>query len=571
MLICLLLYLFICQFFQSCADDETGPSTLIQDSEMQIDVTLTTKAPGVESAVAVNSVRMVIFDRKGKCLFNSVIPEDDLTRAVDGDVLNITVSPFVSVPGDSRELSIYAVLNEAGIFNSPADTDATLDEKLSEIAVGTYSHDSFVALMDTEFMWSESESGVTSEAPAFLMFLKAENVSVPDDCSSPFNVSLSAEGDAVPSMAIIEVDKITSEAVNGLAYDRLSDAARVFVLDVHLESIPSTYTATKSADGKEKKSISLLKRNSEGYCDREWPGKISQRTTGELTQVDRVDKRYYRYIVGAQGDGCWSMVTHAQAATYSNIEASDRYNGNNGNIRAFINDQLIPLFQHPSSYVSDPLEKGGLEDDEAEPDNTVWNIPVHKSFYVTENISDDPSVATSVVIKLAVATPDLDHSQITDGEWSSMAAWDDPEFMSDGYPIASYTTSSRDFFRKFSHACWADSQDVIDVAQSGKQYKFFVGNFSRVRTGTVNKLFKTGDRKIKTSWKKISTSEKIVEFRVPINNCRFDSDYSIKRGIRYKISLHVNGNTYDKICNPATKAEGCSDAAIITEVKASEI
>lgn len=550
---------------------------------------------GVGDALSVSSVRIILFDKQGKCVANQKYTTFDRIQDSEENTIITVKEPISFTSWTIREkYDIYAVLNEEGFYDKTTNEQRRLSEYLNGYIVGTNCQQDFIDLLHMPLAYETIQPITNADEPCFIMYAHKEEIAIPDNTTQgkPYHIDLSDENKLTDrSMAIVYIDKITSDNGNEDITGDRSLTSRIFVKSADLINVPTQYVWNDNDNRGEgnwlpEKNFFTLSTDADGYVNdagqRIWPGILTQTFTGSLYQ-EGVCERDFRCWRKSDNKGVrgWAIGYHNNVSplvisTY-NLAQEKRTEANNGN---FVDDMIDAIVDELTSYdkYEDRLsDLTSLEKAEAQVSDTYWNISVNQGWYVPENISTSSRTATAIKIHLVIARPEIILPEENTGSaWMDYVNWgkgwkyysDDKELINTGY------SESYDFLYKFARICWHNDIEQIDRDGSRDGYHCFIGGLSRRRYGDIDATFNTDMENVNGSWKIDAATSIEKEFIIPINNLDFDNDYSIHRNYRYNVTLKVNKNTYNLLSNTSIRSKSSMNTspiqASVEKIKLSE-
>lgn len=455
-----------------------------------------------------------------------------------------------------------------------AEGDRTFSGKLSSISEGKMNYQEFLNILDEKLQYDPIAAVSTEEKPFVMLSYKKDYLFTPLSGESAVIVEMTDEGSAPRPMALLHLDRITSEAPAGETATDLDLTSKVFVLDVKLVNVPDGYYfnsgSAACSTSPTLSDIQIGSANADGYYTRTWPGTIHENVSGTMSKRDYTNGRIYR-MVKNEGVNSWQFGDLTSAIKYDNPTDPKRYSANNGNITAFFSTLLPEQFENHLDYSESDLD--GLTRGGAILSQTPWNINVDKTLYIPENISATSSsmATTGFVVRLALSNPELDLSAIPTSFWNSkVSSWTLVNYYTDEDIFSWEGKTSNEFLTSYSHTCWSDDATKVDVIPSANtgEYAFLIGNLSRLMTANIpNTTILAFDESptpnpitsgVTLNWNIPTSGTKVVDVFVPINDNNPDikpddnNDYSVRRNQKYNVTLHVMKSTYDNLATRAT-------------------
>ena len=407
-------------------------------------------------------------------------------------------------------------------------------------------------LLGTPLTYESASAEVTPDEPAFVMCAYRENVTIErghTSAENPFVIALStADNPTNRTMAMITVNNIESDASS-----QLSNTARAFVLAAELINVPNSYlwdrVDNKAGTASGSLHFTLKEPGSDQCLARTWDGTISCQYDGALEQVNRLDKRYYRTTKDTRTG--WNFAESGFA-----YDKNDETLGSRKECLDKLKTDLNAAFAAGEDVTEGIVALSEMDRQTLVVSETPWTVEIGKSWYVPEKVVDDANDSPIAIrLRLAVATPDLSVSLTTWSEWEhlvgSITKTSDYSFGNNDTKVSSINVSDKDVeaaFNENKHYCWSNDPDMVDKPrENGKGYWYFIDNFMQLKQGQINHLFQTGDNNVTTGWKGITTTEKVKEYIIPINNKNVGGDYSVRRNVHYQVSLTVTDDTYQAL------------------------
>lgn len=510
----------------------------------QIELFTRATANAEASAVKVESLRLLAFNEDGMCIFNRYY--DTFQRSADHSVVSLNAPLSLPRERDDMKYHFYVVLNEHGFCSNG------LSDALAQLTEGRTCYPSFVNLLGTPLTYESASAEVTSDEPAFVMCAYRENVTIErghTSAENPFVIALStADNPTNRTMAMITVNNIESDALS-----QLSNTARVFVLSAELINIPNSYlwdqVDNKAGSASGSLHFTLKEPGSDQCLARTWDGTISCQYDGALEQVNRLDKRYYRTTKNTKTG--WNFADQGLQYDKNTEELDCRKD-----CLTKLKTDLNTAFASGEDVTEGIVTLSEMDGQTLVVSETPWTVNIGKSWYVPEKVVTDANDSPIAIrLRLAVATPDLSVSLTTWSEWEqlvgSITKTSDYSFGYNDTKVSSIAESDKAVkaaFNENKHYCWSTDPDMVDKPrESGKGYYYFIDNFKQLKQGTIHHLFQTGDNYVTTGWKGITTTEKVKEYIIPINNKNVGGDYSVRRNVHYQVSLTVTDDTYNAL------------------------
>ncbi len=482
-----------------------------------------TKASGITPVV--NSVRIVAFDGNGQCVLNQLYTSGWTASTGSNDEYVINFDDDITMStSTSMNYDIFAVLNEEGY--TLAGSTSSLSSLFGGITVGSQSMIVFNSYFSGKAAYSATLS--SGSEPAFLMgAFKA--ISIPKgSSSSAYNVQFDVMR---RSLAQVTVTGISST-------NATIDEASIQIQEISLVNIPSSFVwgDNDGSLGKNPLSIALAAPGSDGFIARTSGALSCSVTYSDLAQTKTTDAKLYSTAAKV-------MEFCDESAAYKwynnkadqNTAAKARENAS----KDFDNVSIVktPLTNHFSNI------NGTLSYTETPNYGTpsAWTIDLGSSYYIPENISASDSTATCIKVRATIATPGLSEDAII-----SRASWGSETFFAGSNAV---NLSSKENLKNFIKNYASTKEVSFEYTDKGKTvtttaYLVYLDNLSC--SVTASNITATNE------WRPTSH---VYDFLIPINNKAFDDDYSVRRGTKYTVTLHVNQGTYD---NLATKA--CAEA-----------
>lgn len=517
-------------------DEETPIGGESGKSYLEVNVEgLLTRGDADGITPTVNSIRVLVFGENGEFLGNRKV-------AISSSSIPLTLPTNVY----GKKIYVYAVLNEDDSYCSTLESGVALSTELAKFTNNPGDRTAFLNLMNQPLKFDPANADASAEK-IFLMYAKNEDVLVNSKATqdNPFPVNLSETEDVPRSMA-----KITIESING---DADADAAKVFVTDIRLENIPTSYSLSGENAGADTdlKFAEITMGDKSEYNNRGWDGIIATAYFGSAAESVQTDERCYLM----SKDANYRNTTKNNRWLFEGTKRS--YNksgalvkgdcGESGSITTII-DNLDKLTSFKITKQSVSITRTNISFLK----NSLWNLNIDESIYVPENNPQESKNATAIAITLMIKNPILNNvtndklaSRANMGFYTYTVGKNDSSF-----PIKTDNNTVQTFFMN-------NANEEYDYWYGA--YYWYLDNFKGSRTGSFDNVsFDSSMDGITTSW----NDYKSYTFHIPVNNQNIDGDYSIKRNNHYQVSLKVTKATYDAIMKSGRVASGTQSRAL---------
>lgn len=479
----------------------------------------------------VKSIRLLVFGENGEYLENRKV------AISSSSIPSIPLTLPTNVYGNN--IYVYAVLNEDDSYCNTLESGVALSTELAKFTNKFGDRTAFLNLMNQPLKFNPANADASAEK-IFLMYAKNENVLVNSKATqdNPFPVNLSETEDVPRSMA-----KITIESING---DADADAAKVFVTDVRIENIPTSYSLSGENAGTDMTFANIAMGKGIDYTDRNWDGIVAATYSGSVEESVKTDDRCYlmsRDAYGSKTNDSNRWLFNGTKSVYTKQDDLGKGDcGRSGSITTII-DELDNLNSFKITNQSVSIDETNISFLK----NSRWNLNIDESIYVPENNPQDDKSVTSIAITLMIKNPVLNN--VTDDKLASEAEM--------GY----YTYTVGDYNSPFPASTNTGTVQTFFMNNAKEEYYWYnvyywyLDNFKGFRIGSFkNVSFDSSMNGITTSW----NDYKSYTFHIPVNNKNVDGDYSIKRNNHYQVSLKVTKDTYNAIANSRAQSRALS-------------
>ena len=449
----------------------------------------------------VKSIRLLVFGEKGEYFENRKV------AISSSSIPSIPLTLPTNVYG--KNIYVYAILNEDGSYCSTLESGVALSTELAKFTNNSGDRTAFLNLMNQPLKFNPANADASAEK-IFLMYAKNENVLVNSKATqdNPFPVNLSETEDVPRSMA-----KITIESING---DADADAAKVFVTDVRIENIPTSYSLSGENAGTDMTFADIAMGKGIDYTDRNWNGGIITGTyAGSITEKEKTDDRCY-----SLGGRAWSF--SGWPTEYKSSDIGGDCAKSASEVRA-ITEGLGFCDFYPLGDIDLTLDRGYPKYFSSA---TPWKVSLGQSVYVPENKGDNK--ATQIVITLMIKEPTL--SGVTKyqiAEQAELGGWD--YYVSDGYEEKEIPATFKDdnaFKSFFERDKYLKYEGFYNNKGKYRYYAYLCGFMGKRTSEITDAVVDSETEGVTAEW---TTTTTVKTFTIPVNNQNVDGDYSIKR------------------------------------------
>lgn len=565
---------------------EMQPSPVGSRGAVALDVSVSFQTKAAGGACPVTGVRVIAFDEAGQCTLNRYMTSGYTIWTSETATVVYLNNPLTMGLSGSTQYDVNVVLNEDGF--SLEGTGSTLTSLLDGIRVGSRSQQVFQSYKDARIEFTPIAA--TGEEPACPMTV-SKSITVPEGSSrTAYNIYFTSGDDSSlrRSMARITVDRITSEAADGMGYISTT-VPRILIQKVELVNIPSGlgWSSSDASLGAEPISIDFAGENASGYYDRVWNGVIWQTWAVNTDRIRTTGAKYY--IMDGKDAKEWAF-----NASNPYLFAKDKFGDAQGALKkinykdgAFspnVISGLDGIFASSSDVTGTTYSVTGWESGlEASVSDEFWTVDLSKSYFVPENVSSTVTDATCIHVRATIGIPGLNLEHVDASTFSDMVSGYTPTStyykigdasmrLSDYNNAENMKTAVQNAFTQGvnGHVTHYDDESVEGYKDEKytNGYRAFVQGFSEWSSGTATvpvSSFVPGSRDVWTP------GGKVCDFYIPVNNKQFGGDYSVHRNTEYTVILHVEQSTYDYIDEGNTTKASAVPFRISAEVECKKI